>query len=149
MFNASKSHKDRLAHQRWHYASLRASVTEKGKKFNICVDTECLLGIVAQGFLNQYYSNAEVHKAEQSVKIHRIDFKIYKGTDFVIINLYLWGCLDTTEIWAKITWEFYVISDLRVNILLEMNTLIFKTIVIDFISKKFRIKSCHNLEVPI
>ena len=46
MFNISKSHKDRLAYQEWHYTSLRASITEKDKKFIICVNTECSLNIV-------------------------------------------------------------------------------------------------------
>ena len=149
MSNTPKSHKNELAHQGWHYASLRASATEKGKKFNICVNTECSLDIVTQSFLDQYYSNTEVHKAEQSVKIHRIDSKIYKSTGFVTINLYLWGCLGTTEAQARITWEFHVISDLRANVLLEINTLVPKTIIINFISKKLRIESCHNLKVPI
>ena len=97
VFNTPKSHKDRLAHQGWHYTSLRASITKKSKKFNICVNTECSLNIAVQSFLDQYYPNTEVHKAEQSVKIHRISSKIHKGTSFLIINLYLQGCFDTTE----------------------------------------------------
>ena len=78
MFNAPKSHKDRLAHQGWYYTFLKASITEKGKKFNICVNTECSLNITVQSFLDQYYLNAEVCKAEQSVKIHELTLKFIK-----------------------------------------------------------------------
>ena len=52
---------------------------------------------MAQSFLDQYYLNAEVCKAEWSVKIYEIDSKIHKGTGFVIIDLYLQGHLGTTE----------------------------------------------------
>lgn len=146
---APKARKDGLAHQGWHYASLKASAIEKGEEFDICVDTGCSLGIVDQGFLNRHYPGAEIHKSKQPIKIRGIGSKIHQGSGFVTISLYLRGQLDTKEARAQITREFHVVPDLRANVLLGIDTLVPEAMVIDLPSKALIIGSCRNLQVPV
>lgn len=82
-----------------------------------------------------------------NIKIRGIGAKVHDNSKYAIINLYFFETIKDRSMIAHLKGEFYLINDLKANLLIGMNIINFKVMMLDFEDKVVTTSICKIIKV--
>ena len=104
------------------------------------------MSLINQNFLKIYISEVFIKQTVSSISVHSISTVTYQVNEYVLLTLYLSIKNDWT---AVIKWEFYLIDNLKINILIDINVMRSEDINILINCWVIIIDSCNNVKIII
>ena len=134
----------------WHYAAAEAHIDKvNNQSYEICTDTDCIMFLIDRKFLLSNTLNILVICMSFLIRVHELRSKIHSCSDFILLDLYLDDKVDSQVKTAHIYHEVYVVDNLNVKLLLDLNILKSEEIIIDLKKKCLIIHSCQDLKISI
>lgn len=78
-----------------------------------------------------------------------IGIEKYRINEYVNLNVYFLGKIDNKKATAYVTKKAYIINGLKANIFVEINLLVLKGFVINFVKKKITIFNYKNIIIKL
>lgn len=113
-------------------------------KMNVCIDFDCLFIIKMRNFIKQQLNDdIKIQKSVSLISIRKVNNKLIKINDFVLINLYIID-VDFIDkfIIVVIIAKIYLINDFDVNMFINVNVLKLQKMLLNFDNNKFIINNC-------
>ena len=134
----------------WHYAAAEAHIDKvNNQSHKICTDTDCMMFLINRKFLLLNVFNILIKSMSFLIRVSELKSKIHSCSDFILLDLYLDSKIDSQVKTAYIYCEVYVIDDLNVKLLLDLNILRSEEMIIDLKKKCLIIHSCQGLKISI
>ena len=114
------------------------------KNFEI-IDVEAdiyyTISIFNRDFYIDEYLDAKILYTTKSIIIRRIDKARYASLKYIRVNIFLVNKLKEKLSIIRVSWNIYLIKDLSLKILIEINILKLKNAIIDIFAKRLRLKN--------
>ena len=116
--------------------------TTSGDKYDICLDTDCFMTLINQGYLRQVLLQTDIKRWTSLMSVHGVRNKIIHTEEYAVIKMYFDRLVKGTPIRGFITIEVHLVEDLKADILIKTDTLEPQGFVINFDKKTIIIGSC-------
>ena len=113
---------------------------------DVCLNIDCLMTITDRKIMQQYFSDSTIKQLSSSISMRNIDNIMHHISDYVVLTLYLDDQLiDKIAIIDKFQIEVHLVDDLKINILIDNDTLIAQQIKLNLAQQTVQLDSCQNL----
>lgn len=114
-----------------------------------CMDTGCTVLLMDHKIHKKYFITTEIRKADVPIQIHRISNESHNESEYVKVDIYIQGNMDTKVASALMIWEFHLVDNLKLNILIRIDILKPEKVMIDLKAWIFKIGSCDHIVILI
>ena len=130
----------------WRYVTVQINHTTNDIAKNICVDTNCIMSFVDRSYFRRVlsYYDARIRIIVQNIQIKKIDVKLHDISKYIELNFYIVDKRQNNfKIVAHFEREIHLVDDLKINIFVDMNILIFEFMTLNLKHRLLIIINCN------
>jgi len=109
--------------RKFHYIICRISLNLDGVFKIVYLNINYTMIIVDKDWVKKFRFNLEIHRINESINVRDINTTKYFLNEFIILNFFIPGVVDGKIELIKITAEIYLMSNLKIKLLLGVNVL--------------------------
>ena len=106
------------------------------------MNNETNINLADEVFFRRQNSNIAVRKMASLIIVRKLDTIQHKSSDYAILSIYFSGNKDGSSIKTFIEREIHFVKNLKVNMLIDNNIIVFEDIVLDVSKKLVNIDNC-------
>ena len=111
------------------------------QSYELCFDTEYIINLINRKFLFEIFSNIVIKKMSTLITIKDIDVNMHNINEYTKLQIYLF---DKNDI-IKIEKEFYIVDDLAIKALIDIDIIKSKNMILDIKKNVIIIDSYKNI----
>ena len=112
-----------------------------------CANIDCIILLIDKVYLQQMKFDANIRKIKYFICVYEINDKLYDNFKYVELNFYISKKLliDNKTAMAHFRKKIYVVNNLRVNVLFDVDIFSLKKIIIDMSRRTIILSICDDL----
>ena len=147
-FKKNRNHKkyEFRSHQ---YATTKMTLSMIEKFKDLCIDFEIFMFLINRKFVKKKISKTKILTTRSFIKIKEIENKLHDNFQYCEMKFFIFEKFKNEQIITNIKAEIHLMNDLKINVFLKTNILIFEKIILNFAKKKLIIIICDNMIISI
>ena len=106
------------------------------------MNSKCSVIICNKQFILSKISDAKIHIISISLLIRRVDNKITKSIEYVVVSVYFKNKYNDKSTIVEVNIKIHLIDDLKIRLFIDVNIIDSENITLNFSENRLTIESC-------
>ena len=131
------------------YVTIKMTLFAIDKLQDLYIDFKIFMSLINRKFINKKLLETKILTIRSFIKIKRIGNKLHDNSQYCEMKFYIFEKFKNESTIVNIKIEVHLMNDLKINVFIKTDILVFEKMIFDFAKKKLIIIICENMVIPI